>query len=80
MKSLLLILLIPLTLNAVCKDCYFPYQRYLRKYQSDYEKMALYYSMTLVEIDDLTTEREMAIFYSGGAFCIQQIRESESKY
>lgn len=80
MKIFLLTLLLPFTLNAVCRDCDFPYRQYLGKYRFYYESAALYYSMELIEPDELTTEREHAIFYSGGAFSIQQLIMREEQY
>jgi hypothetical protein len=80
MKPLLIALLLPFGLQAVCSDCSFPYHIYARQYQTHYENAALQYSTGIIDIEDLKTAREKAIFYSGGAFSLRQISHEEWPY
>ncbi len=76
MKTLILTFLLPFTLNAVCRDCDFPYRKYIRTYRQNYEYVTPY----LIVPEDLKTEREISIFYSGAVFGLERIMIAEEEY
>jgi hypothetical protein len=77
MKSLILLILLPSMLCGTCRDCDFPYQQYLHEYHEHYEHTAQFYAGKVITEKHLKTDREKAIFFSGGAFSLEQMMMME---
>jgi hypothetical protein len=80
MKTFLITLLIPFTLSATCKNCDFPYEGCFKVYRHHYESTAIFYSGKVLDHYDLLNDREIAIFYSGAAFSLEQMMLLGEKY
>ena len=92
-KILAALILVPAALCGVCRDCDFPYRMYLQTYHEHYkhmmcsnrEKFTLPGHFEISEEDifhpeDIETDRERAIFYSGCMMALEQIMNMEEMY
>jgi len=81
LKIIFILLFLPFSLYGICRDCDFPYQQYLRHYQTHYENRAMFYGGSfIIQEEDIKTDRERAIFYSGCAYSLESILMMEEKY
>jgi len=74
------LLLLPSVLCGICRDCDFPYQKYIYEYQHHFEKLAISYKDNIFTEDHLITDRDRAIFYSGCSFALEELMVIEEKY
>lgn len=77
MKTLIAFVLLPSMLCSVCRDCNFPYHEYLKSYHYHYKRMTQSDDMNMLYLDDLETERERIIFFSGATYALKTLIEKE---
>ena len=78
--SYLILCVLPLPLQALCRDCDFPYNRYLHNFLGHYEMKVRELVSEPIDLRDLETDRERAIFYSGCVQSLEEILFCEERY